>query len=280
MEIALAILLLFFVYLIVDNNNLWITKQNLVFDTLPEEFDGVKIIQLADLHTKTFGKNNNRLIKAVKKQLPDYILLCGDMVSRDCTDFTAIENLLRSLAEICPVYYSLGNHEIDMSADMKSELFTAIKRASVTLLNNETNTIKKGKSSIRIVGASLLRENYRCKATGYKELRSYELSDLDNAIGSKQGFTILLAHNPFFAQTYFKWGAELILSGHVHGGVIRLPFIGGLLSPERKFFPKYSKGIYTRSSSSMSVSRGLGKLRIFNPPEIVLIKLNKTNDEA
>lgn len=276
MEIALAILLLFFVYLIVDNNNLWITKQNLFFDTLPEEFDGVKIIQLADLHTKTFGKNNKRLIKAVKKQSPDYILLCGDMVSRDCTNFSAIENLLHSLTEICPVYYSLGNHEIDMSADIKSELFTAIKRANVTLLNNETNTIKKGNSSIRIVGASLLRENYRCKATGYKQLRGYDLSDLDNAIGSKQGFTLLLAHNPLFAQTYFKWGAELILSGHVHGGVIRLPFIGGLLSPERKFFPKYSKGIYNRSSSSMSVSRGLGKLRIFNPPEIVLIELNKT----
>lgn len=280
MEIALAILLLFFVYLIVDNNNLWITKQNLFFDTLPEEFDGVKIIQLADLHTKTFGKNNKRLIKAVKNQSPNYILLCGDMVSRDCTNFSPIENLLCNLAEICPVYYSLGNHEIDMSAHMKSELFTAIKRANVTLLNNETNTIKKGKSSIRIVGASLLRENYRCKTAGYKKLRGYDLSDLDNAIGSKQGFTILLAHNPFFAQTYFKWGADLILSGHVHGGVIRLPFIGGLLSPERKFFPKYSKGIYNRSSSSMSVSRGLGKLRIFNPPEIVLIEMNKTNDET
>lgn len=273
MEVTFAILLLFILYHIIDNNVTWITKHNLIFDSLPKEFSGKKIIQLADLHTKTFGKNNNRLIKAVKKQMPDYILLCGDMVSRDCSEFTSLENLLCSLSEICPVYYSLGNHEIDMPAKKKTKLFATIKRANVTLLNNETNIIKIGGSFIQIAGISLFRENYRRKDTKYKNLKGYKLGDLEKAIGSRQGFTILLAHNPLFAKAYSEWGADLILSGHVHGGVIRLPLIGGLLSPERKFFPKYSKGTYTLSSSIISVSRGLGKLRIFNPPEIVMIEL-------
>ncbi len=276
MEVVFVILLLFIIYLLVDNNTVWLTKHILTFDELPEEFNGVKIIQLADLHKKTFGKNNKNLIKAVKKQLPDYILLCGDMVNRDCTDFTNIENLLNKLSEICPVYYSLGNHEIDMPANMKSKLFATAKSAGVTLLDNGVYTITKDKNAIQIAGISLFRENYRRKDTGYKNLRTYELSDLESAIGLKKEFTILLAHNPFFAKSYSRWGADLILSGHVHGGIIRLPLIGGLLSPERKFFPKYSKGIYTISSSYMSVSRGLGKLRIFNPPEIVLIELNKS----
>ena len=273
MEVAFAILLLFILYHIIDNNITWITKHSLIFDSLPKEFSGKKIIQLADLHTKTFGKNNNRLIKAVKKQMPDYILLCGDMVSRDCSEFTSLENLLCSLSEICPVYYSLGNHEIDMPEKKKTKLFATIKRANVTLLNNETNIIKIGGSFIQIAGISLFRENYRRRDTKYKNLKGYKLGDLEKAIGSRQGFTILLAHNPLFARAYSEWGADLILSGHVHGGVIRLPFIGGLLSPERKFFPKYSKGIYALSSSIISVSRGLGKLRIFNPPEIVMIEL-------
>ena len=150
MEVVFVILLLFIIYLLVDNNTVWLTKHILTFDELPEEFNGLRIIQLADLHKKTFGKNNKNLIKAVKKQSPDYILLCGDMVNRDCTDFTNIENLLNKLSEICPVYYSLGNHEIDMPANMKSKLFATAK-VRVLLYDNGVYTITKIKTLYKLL---------------------------------------------------------------------------------------------------------------------------------
>ena len=271
LEVVFVILLLFIIYLLVDNNTVWLTKHILTFDELPEEFNGLRIIQLADLHKKTFGKNNKNLIKAVKKQSPDYILLCGDMVNRDCTDFTNIENLLNKLSEICPVYYSLGNHEIDMPANMKSKLFATAKSAGVTLLDNGVYTITKDKNAIQIAGISLFRENYRRKDTGYKNLRTYELSDLESAIGLKKvyNFTCII----LFAKSYSRWGADLILSVCACG-IIRCHSSVDCF-PERKFFQSIQRNIHCFIILYVSIKRS-GKLRIFNPPEIVLIELNKS----
>lgn len=84
----------------------------------------------------------------------------------------------------------------------------------------------------------------------------------------------LLAHSPFPAESYFAWGADLTLSGHVHGGIVRIPGIGGLLSPERKLFPKYSKGLYTKDGKYLYVNCGIGKLRLGNPPEVTMLELH------
>lgn len=273
MKIAVIVFILLVIYGIIDNNIIWISKRRLKFKGLPDEFSGLRIVQLSDLHKKSFSKNNTRLIRAVKRQKPDYIILCGDMVNRDEKDFSVIKHLLEELSIICPVFYSLGNHEIDMRQEVKSELYSVIKDTGVVLLNNEEYMISRNGKMIKIVGISLYRQNYRIKKGVYKGLRSYTVRDMVNNVGTRQGFTILLAHNPFFFDAYAKWGADLILSGHVHGGVIRVPFVCGLLSPERKLFPKYSSGVYKKNSSVMLVSRGLGKIRLFNPPEVNIIEL-------
>lgn len=273
MKIAVIVFILLIIYGVIDNNIIWISKRRLKFKGLPDEFSGLRIVQLSDLHKKSFSKNNTRLIRAVKRQKPDYIILCGDMVNRDEKKFSAIKHLLEELSIICPVFYSLGNHEIDMRQEVKSELYSVIKDTGVVLLNNEEYMISRNGKMIKIVGISLYRQNYRIKKGVYKGLRSYTVRDMVNNVGTRQGFTILLAHNPFFFDAYAKWGADLILSGHVHGGVIRVPFVCGLLSPERKLFPKYSSGVYKKNSSVMLVSRGLGKIRLFNPPEVNIIEL-------
>lgn len=259
-------MVIFVIYVYLDMNRISTKRYNL------KGKDNLKIIQFSDLHKKTFGKGNIKLINIVKKENPDILVFTGDLVSRNQTDFTNIENLIQELCKLTKVYYILGNHEIDMPSKVYAPLNKKFQGYGAILLDNQKVKISE---HTYLWGLTIPLQCYHDNNHSYDNLYYYTYLDIQSEIESPnlEDYNILLAHNPFFFESYSKWGADLSLCGHVHGGIIKLPFVNGLLSPERKFFPKYSGGLYSLDNKSMIVSRGLGKLRIFNPPEISVINI-------
>lgn len=237
-----------------------------VSDQLPQNeigFDLPRMVMVSDVHKRRFGKDNQRLAAAVAAAKPEYIILTGDLVSRTMTDFSAADRLLRQLSAIAPMLMVWGNHELDFPEKERAELRRILKRHGARLLDNEIITV----GNMHFAGLTLTSAHYRTEQ-GYRNLSGCSADDIRAVLGECPKNTVLLVHNPLFAPAYAEWGASLVLCGHVHGGVIRLPLVGGVLSPERKFFPAYSKGRYRLGKTIMIVSGGLGKLRLFNPPEI------------
>ena len=269
MEYA-VIVICFLIILTVIQNNIPVVKKIKIQNP---ELKGIRIIQLSDLHRKKFGSLNSHLVRKIKKLSPSLIMMTGDMVSRQGTDMIPLEFLMSSCSRICPVYYCLGNHETDMDRQDYRHLMGIVRKSNVILLKNQSADIEIDGVNLHITGLCFSRANFRNAEGGFTGLKPYLINDINDAVGVKDNcFTILLAHNPLYFDTYASWGAELVLSGHVHGGIVRLPLAGGLLSPERKLFPKYSAGIYRKDNTIMYVNSGLGKFRFLNPPEITLIE--------
>ncbi len=283
----------FFIFLILflywQNDTLQVSKYRLEYDNLPEEFDKFRIVQISDMHGKTFGVGNTALARRIKALKPDILFATGDMMSSTIDDGKAFLDFIDKLDNTCPIYMCLGNHEqiarwINDNGDTNVNYYSFIqevKKRGVVLLDNEKTTITKGKSKILLSGLTLELYHYsRRDIEPYDENLSLNVSYMEGMIGKKEdGFNILLAHNPAYFKEYASWGADLTLSGHIHGGIIQIPFKGGLLSPERVFFPEYDAGLFENNSSKMIVNRGLGysviNIRIFNRPDISFIELNK-----
>ncbi|MCD8327877.1 MAG: metallophosphoesterase family protein [Ruminococcus sp.] len=264
-----AVVLLIIILVSYHNMQLKTTKKTLVTKKLPESFDGMKIAIISDLHKKSFGKDNYKLIEAVKNCVPDVIFFLGDLISRFETTIKAPTKLITSLAKIAPVYYTYGNHEVDADESVREE----IKKLPMTCLLNGSVTIDKDGESINIMGVYFESEYYKNKKGGYRNLPAVSAGDINRRIGEKpDGFTLLLVHNPDYFPAYAEWGADITFSGHIHGGIIR---IGkrGLLHPERKFLPKYTAGIYKIGDKALALTTGLGKFRLFNASEVMLVTL-------
>ncbi|MDF2542055.1 MAG: hypothetical protein K0S47_1773 [Herbinix sp.] len=246
---------------------------------LPQDFDGKSFVLLSDLHNKCIGKYNQKLIKAIEKEAPDYILIAGDMISKemDCIPSSAY-SLIEQLSRNYPIYYGYGNHEQKMITDEDKyhwhEYKEKLIRVGVIFLDNETKSISNGQSSLLITGISIDREFY--KRSDVPKLKSSYLKDLVPPQDPMK-YHILIAHNPVYFKEYITWGADLVVAGHLHGGLVRLPMIGGLISPQVKVLPKYDSGKYRDLDSEMIVSRGLGThsymLRLFNRPELIKITM-------
>ena len=238
----------------------------------------VTMAVISDLHECEYGEKNFRLLQKVKELRPDMVVIAGDWIEAGRrADCTRIMDFLAELAKIFPVYFGVGNHErkvfeMRKYKEQRKRLVNGLQKAGVGLLRNEYQDI--GDSNIRITGLDLEKDYYR-KVVRHPVPTEhlYELIDL----ADESKFNILLAHNPEHFTDYVTWKPDLILSGHVHGGIIRLPGVGGVISPAYKLFPKYDAGVYSRDGSKMLVSRGLGshsiRLRIFNTPELLLVKL-------
>lgn len=226
-----------------------------------------RIVQISDLHHKRFGTHQYRLVAEVQKLSPDYIVITGDLVSRDMTDFAETADLLSALRKLAPIVMSLGNHELDLPEAVFRDLMALLRRMDVVVLDDAWKEI----DGMRFAGLTLTPRHYK-NGDSYRGLSDCTEADIRHILGEAKTGTILLAHNPLFFAAYAEWGAAVVLSGHVHGGVIRLPLAGGLLSPERKFFPKYDKGFFRAANGAMMVvSGGLGKLRLWNPPELCVM---------
>ena len=276
---VLIVLCLIEIY--IDNEIPKATSFNIESNKIPTEFDGYKLLQLSDLHSKSFGNNNEKLIKLIDKEKPNIIVMTGDMVTANETDFTVFYNLVQDLKEKYILCYIYGNHESELKNQNRKKLTDFLFENGVIILNNDITKLESGDAEINLYGLCYPQKYYSYKAGKKYNVSSKYIKEKIGALDKKK-YNILLTHNPLSFEAYADWGADLTLSGHVHGGLIRLPFIGGLLSPERKFFPKYSAGLYEIGTSKLIVSRGLSRgtkgVRFFNRPDVVSIILKSKND--
>lgn len=246
-----------------------------------KKVEPVRFVLLADLHNKKYGYRNQKLLDEIVAYSPDAIMIAGDMITAgknkrmdDTLEF------LGKLAERYPVYYGKGNHELRMELypevyeSMQNQFMSAVKDNHIELLDNRHADFNN--TGITVYGLSVGREFYQ-------RFKKTEMSDsyLNSVLGipGKDRFNILIAHNPDYFSEYEKWGADLVLSGHVHGGLVRIPLLGGAVSPTLKVFPKYDGGLYKLGKAEMILSRGLGThtipLRIFNPGELIFVSVNQ-----
>lgn len=242
-----------------------------------------KLVLLSDLHNKSFGKNNEKLFASIEKQCPDGILIAGDMYTAAKGELNAkTADFVCRLAARYPVYYGIGNHE--QKTKLYPEEFGALyesykerlQKAGVTFLVNEKVFLPD--CGVELYGIEVEREYYR--KFKKKEMPSaYMASLLGNT--EKEKFNLLIAHNPDYFDAYAEWGADLTVSGHVHGGLMKLPFLGGVISPRLVLFPEYDGGEFVKKGKTMILSRGLGThtlpIRIFNPGELVVLHLQKVD---
>ena len=240
----------------------------------------VRFVLIADLHSREFGNKNINLIKAIRKANPDFIVVAGDiMTARPGHDNRPAVDLINALTKEYKVYYGLGNHEHrsrlypENYGAMYEEYFDAIKSPNLIVLDNASVTA----GDLQIMGLTIDR-------TYYKRLvkQHMDISYIRETIGlpDEDKFSILIAHNPDFGDTYFEYPADLFVSGHLHGGIIRLPLLGGLASPSFRLFPKYDGGLYRKNGRCGYVSCGLGThtvpMRFNNPGEFTVFTVRGT----
>lgn len=278
------ILLIVILYIMYENRVFKVTRYTLSSDKLKNLESDIKIVVLADLHNHVYGKENDTLIKAIEAEEPDIILIAGDLlVAKPKQSMEVSIDLIRRLSVSYPIYYGLGNHEYrikiypEQYGDMYERYIDAIKSEKVHILDNKSLKVKIKNTSITIHGLEIEREYYkRLVKTEFSD--SYVSSLIGNA--KEEEYNILLAHNPQYFEAYAKWGADLTLAGHIHGGLIRLPYFGGLASPQVEFFPKYDGGIFHEGKKTMILSRGLGthtiNIRINNRAELISVRLTGT----
>lgn len=249
------------------NRSFEITHYYLTSSKLKEP---LRLAVMSDLHSREFGEKNSDLVAAVAEQEPDLIAMVGDMVNQDDDDISVIRTLCRKLQEIAPVYYSMGNHEGYMTITRTDSiaLHEILKEDGVHVLYNQVEEFTKGDDTICLAGISTAENNYdKWSKDALKKFWDFN------------GYKILLSHYPSLYYEKLKDAKmDLALAGHYHGGIIRIPGLGGLYHPAEGFFPKYSGGQYRLTYGTLVVSRGMGDKhfspRINNRPELIMIDID------
>ena len=288
---ALLILIVFILILVRDNSRFVIRHYRVSDGRIPKQ---LKLVFITDLHEKSYGENNRKLLEAIEGICPDAVLIGGDTIIANRVRKLARRrsgsgeilpvgqwcgcslSLMKGLTDKYPVYFSNGNHETKLCTDPAAgpwirTFYKMLEDCGVKILNRESTGLAE---SVILYGLDLPKEYYR-------KFRKHSLSPETvrelAGVPDRDSYNILLAHKPDFFDAYAEWGADLVLAGHVHGGMVRLPFIGGIVSPNPSLFPKYSKGEYENGSCKMIVSCGTGMhtlpLRFLNPAEVSVIDL-------
>lgn len=272
--IILALIAAAAAFLIKDSrDDLEISRYEVKSQKLPESFDGFKIVQLSDLHGAEFGEDGMELVDKVGSLEPDMIALTGDFVT-DEGDLAAVEKLAARLVKLCPVYFVSGNHEFGSGLAVKVR--NILERAGVKYLSNEYLTINRGDDEILLGGVE--------DPLAYADMLSPdELAQKMND-AAPDAFKILLGHRNYWMTEYPELPVDLIFCGHAHGGLIRIPGVGGLIGTDRRLFPDFDAGEYNNGRYTLIVSRGLGNSvpipRVFNRPEIVCVELSSAYARA
>lgn len=268
--IILSVLFIIAAGLLWGNNSIMTTEYTVSPENLPESFNGFRIVQVSDLHNTDFG---DRLIEKISAAKPDIIVVTGDIIDSYSTKISVAVEFAEKVCEIAPVYYVTGNHEHRI-ADYEI-LKAQLEKAGLEILEGETVEINRNGEKISLTGiddttffgSEILNEQFIAFSEKLKSL----------AANANENTNILLSHKPEYFSLYAECGFDVVFCGHAHGGQIRLPFIGGLYTPDQGLFPKYTEGVHTSGRTNMIISRGLGNsifpLRVFNRPEIVICEL-------
>ena len=268
LAVFLLVLALFFRW---ENTALQIAHFDPVFTDLPAGFDGCRIVVLSDLHGAEFGADNQELFQAVADQSPEYIFYLGDLEDKYRGPQPGYaEAVAAGLSAIAPTYYVTGNHE--WAIGDVPELKERLAAQGVTVLSNSFVTLERNGDTVVLAGID--------DPNGYADQKPPETVAAEVYAAYGDPFWLLLAHrNDRFQEQYSLLGADLVLSGHGHGGIIRLPFTDGLLSTDRTLFPSYTAGLYEANGSALFVTRGLGNsgpsFRLWNRPEVAVVTLHR-----
>lgn len=266
---ALIVLALLGAGLLLSKYGLGVTRLEIGLESLPEGFDGFRIVQLSDLHGSSFGEGNARLIEKVRAEEPELIALTGDFLDEGKTEreLPELEALVRELAAIAPVYFVSGNH--DWASGEAYTLFATLEAAGAVCLRNEHLRLERGGDSIVLAGVD--------DPNGPAEMPEPDEFVAQLRKEAPEDFVLLLAHRAYWAERYPELDVDLILCGHTHGGIVRLPFVGGLAASNMGLFPEYDAGLFELPGYTLFISRGLGNSvplpRFLNTPEIVSITL-------
>ena len=236
-----------------------------------------RIVLVSDLHEHQFGRDNEKLAEKIREQSPDLIIIDGDMINGDSENADTAVELVRALKEAAPVYYSFGNHEYSYMEAGHEDLTEELEAAGAVVLNYQSIDIDVKGNQIRLGGlyeygfeTGMQSEEENERAIPYLE----EYADTDR-------YLIMCAHRP---ESFYpwdmadQWGIDLVLSGHLHGGQVIIPGVGGLYNSLDGFFPKFDYGQYKLGDSDMVITRGLGSNpkmlpRFNNPPEIAVVEV-------
>lgn len=276
--IFFLLMLLMIAIILIDMNRFVIRKYTITSNQIKEDY---KFVMLSDLHNKSYGKDNQKLIDAIYKINPKSVVVAGDMITG--TKGEEVHNavaLLKGVSKKYPVIYANGNHEYRMRIYPEiygmayDNYMNQLRDCGIIPLINQSCYLPE--TNIVFHGCEIDRKYFR-KLTKISMEEDY-IKELLGSI-DKERFHILIAHHPDYFDAYAKWGADLVLSGHIHGGIIRLPFLGGVVSPSVKLFPYFDGGLYKKEHSTMILSRGLGThtlpVRLMNPGELIVIELKK-----
>ena len=270
--IIIGVLVISTVFIIIDSYiNIDVSHYQIKSTKISNKYNNYKIMLLTDLHNRDITK---KLVKIVNDENPDIIVMSGDMINEKVEGFDNFFKLCEKLKDKT-IYYVFGNHEENMSDEKQNEFINEIKeKTNVILLNNDKLELE---DNFNIYGFSH-QVKYYLASTKEK----IDIKYIEERIGKidTNKFNLLISHDPLLYDLYSEYGFDVVLSGHLHGGIINIPFIGGLLSPDFTFFPKYYKGVNKIEDTSLVISRGLGygymiPIRMFNRAEVVIINLMK-----
>ena len=236
-------------------------------ENVPTAFDGMRIVQVSDLHDAMFGEKNEALITKVREAQPDVIFITGDVIDSNRYNLEQSMEAVRGFVEIADVYYVLGNHEV--ATNQVSKIYETLASEGVHVLANDAVILERQGDKVAIVG---IEDPLMNLDTAHMLDRALQNVPTDS-------LTLLLAHRPEMIRVYADYGMDIVFSGHAHGGQFRIPGFGGLVAPGQGWLPTYTAGIYERENTNMVVSRGLGNSgvpqRLFNLPEVVVVQLQQ-----
>lgn len=250
------------------NFTVGLTEVSISSGKLPAAFEGFRIALVTDLHNRVFGPDNDWLVAQLEKAKPDLIALSGDIADED-SSISALSALLPRLSAVAPCVYVTGNHEWRMKN--RAEWFSLLEKSGVRYLSNRFARLTRGESEMIIAGVDDP-NGPRDQKTPGKLLREVKAAAPDD-------YLVVLCHRNDQLENLANLGADLVLSGHAHGGVVRLPFLGAVFGTHYEFFPEDTEGVICCGETCMVVSRGLGgsrrlPVRIANRPEIPVITLH------
>lgn len=262
-----VVLLLFLLFILWNNFDIQTETVEVSLKTLPAAFDGLRIVELSDLHGRSFGRDNAALLQKIADAKPDLICICGDLFDEN-SDHSMLPPLLRSLVAIAPTYYVTGNHEWQL--ENLSDLLSELRSLGVTVLQNDYRILEKDGQRLVIAGVD-------DPCGPYDQKTPEELVSEIRASEGEDACIVMLAHRNDTIDLWASLGVDLVLTGHCHGGVIRIPFVGGVFGSHRTLFPKYDAGLFEQDGTQLYVGRGLGytnvHFRLFNRPHLPVLVL-------